>query len=191
MYLLEMGFSVRGTSRTDAKGQWMKDMYRDRGHDKFDYVIVSDLLNVSATPHHTLLRRRTTHSTKLFATSSKYPLHLEADISAIIHTASPFHWDVEKPADFIDSAVAGTEWVLRAASKEPKVQRIVITSSYASIVENREPGTTVFTEADWNQQSIDEVDAKGADAWRMHWYRASKTLAERAAWKYIEDEKPS
>lgn len=24
----------------------------------------------------------------------------------------------------------------------------------------------------------------------MHWYRASKTLAERAAWKYVEENKP-
>lgn len=71
------------------------------------------------------------------------------------------------------------------------MQRIIITSSYASILENREPGSTTFTESDWNQQSIDEVNEKGVDSWRMHWYRASKTLAERAAWKYVEDQKPS
>jgi hypothetical protein len=32
---------------------------------------------------------------------------------------------------------------------------------------------------------------KGVDAWRMHWYRASKTLAERAAWDYMEKNKPT
>lgn len=47
LYLLEQGFAVRGTTRNDAKGQWMKHMYHDRGFDKFDYVVVSDLLNVS------------------------------------------------------------------------------------------------------------------------------------------------
>lgn len=52
--------------------------------------------------------------------------------SAIIHTASPFHWNVEKPDDFIKPAVAGTVSMLRAAASEPKVQRLVITSSYAS-----------------------------------------------------------
>lgn len=48
-----------------------------------------------------------------------------------------------------------------------------------------------FTEEDWNQVSIDEVEKKGTEAWRMHWYRASKTLAERAAWKFVEENKPS
>lgn len=47
LYLLEMGFAVRGTTRNEAKGAWMKQMYRDRGYDKFDFVVVSDLLNVS------------------------------------------------------------------------------------------------------------------------------------------------
>ena len=55
------------------------------------------------------------------------------------------------------------------------------------ILENREPGTATFTEADWNQQSIDAVNEEGVDAWRMHWYRASKTLAEREAWDYVKD----
>jgi nucleoside-diphosphate-sugar epimerase len=49
-----------------------------------------------------------------------------------MHTASPFHWNVENPDDFIKPAVAGTKSLLAAAAKEPKVQRVVITSSYAS-----------------------------------------------------------
>jgi nucleoside-diphosphate-sugar epimerase len=39
---------------------------------------------------------------------------------------------VEKPDDFIKPAVAGTVSAMKAASKEPKVKRVVITSSYAS-----------------------------------------------------------
>lgn len=48
LFLLEQGYRVRGTTRNARKGQWMKDMYRDRGHDGFDYVIVSDLENPNA-----------------------------------------------------------------------------------------------------------------------------------------------
>lgn len=59
------------------------------------------------------------------------------------------------------------------------------------ILENKDPGTVTFTEADWNQQSIDAVEKEGVEAWRMHWYRASKTLAERAAWSYMKEQKPS
>jgi hypothetical protein len=61
----------------------------------------------------------------------------------------------------------------------------------SSILENRDPGTATFTESDWNQQSIDDVNENGVDSWRMHWYRASKTLAERAAWDFMEAEAPS
>lgn len=49
LYLLEQGYSIRGTTRNAKKGQWMKDMYKERGFDKFDFVIVSDLENVSNT----------------------------------------------------------------------------------------------------------------------------------------------
>ena len=55
----------------------------------------------------------------------------QADSSSIIHTASPFHWNVTKPEDFIVPAVAGTRSILQAASKEG-VGRLVLTSSYAS-----------------------------------------------------------
>lgn len=46
LYLLEQGFAVRGTTRNAAKGEWMKRMYQARGLEQFDYVVVSDLLNV-------------------------------------------------------------------------------------------------------------------------------------------------
>lgn len=59
-----------------------------------------------------------------------------------------------------------------------------------SVLEPVEPVHT-FTEEDWNQVSIDEVEKKGTEAWRMHWYRASKTLAERAAWDFMKQNNPS
>lgn len=59
-----------------------------------------------------------------------------------------------------------------------------------SVLEPVEPVHT-FAEEDWNQVSIDEVEKKGTEAWRMHWYRASKTLAERAAWDFMKEHNPS
>lgn len=47
LQLLEKGYTVRGTARSTAKGQWMKDMYAKRGLDKFECVVVEDLENVS------------------------------------------------------------------------------------------------------------------------------------------------
>lgn len=48
-----------------------------------------------------------------------------------------------------------------------------------------------YTEADWNVDSIPHVEEKGVEADGMHSYLASKTLAEKALWSFIEDEKPS
>lgn len=61
-------------------------------------------------------------------------------VDGIAHTASPFHFRVEDPhTDLINPAVKGTKGLLNSALLEPKVQRVVITSSFASIVNPYEP----------------------------------------------------
>ena len=45
----------------------------------------------------------------------------------------------------------------------------------------------IFTENDWNEASIQEVETLGTAAASGSMYRASKTLAERAAWKFVEN----
>jgi len=43
-----------------------------------------------------------------------------------------------------------------------------------------------YTEKDWNQDSVREVDERGKEADGGEMYRASKTLAEKALWsEYI------
>lgn len=45
---------------------------------------------------------------------------------AVIHTASPFHFNIEGPKDFLDPAVKGTAGLLNAIEKgAPKVKRVV------------------------------------------------------------------
>lgn len=125
--------------------------------------------------------------------------------------ASPFHFNVEDPhRDLINPAVKGTENLLRSAAKEAGIKRVVITSSFAAIVNPFDP-VFVFTEETWNEYSPKQVEEKGKDVdparklYPVRWhlgstpslisscaeaYRASKTLAERAAWDFIEKEKP-
>ena len=65
---------------------------------------------------------------------------------------------------------------------------MVITSSFASIIDaakGKWPGK-VYSEADWNP-----ITREGALADPVTGYRASKTLAERAAWQFVDDEKPN
>lgn len=44
-----------------------------------------------------------------------------------------------------------------------------------------------FDEKDWNTYSIEQVEKLGNKVDGGQAYRASKTLAERAAWKFIEE----
>jgi nucleoside-diphosphate-sugar epimerase len=83
--------------------------------------------------------------------------------------------------------VAGTNSILVGALKyaNDTVKRIVVTSSCASVL-TPDTKPRIFSEVDWNEHSIKEVETKGRDAAKPEMYRASKTLAERAAWKFME-----
>lgn len=68
----------------------------------------------------------------------------------------------------------------------PTIKRIVVTSSVASIVNPTDVPFT-FSENDWNTYSVQFVEKDGAKAAGVHIYRASKTLAEQAVWKFMKD----
>ena len=110
-------------------------------------------------------------------------------VDAIQHTASPFHLNGSHPDDLIVPALEGTRTILNSTLKYgADVKRFVLTASTASIEEPSE-GIRVFTEEDWNEMSVREVEQKGVESTATHWYRASKTLAERKAWEFVEEHK--
>ncbi|KAF8506198.1 hypothetical protein BU17DRAFT_57840 [Hysterangium stoloniferum] len=43
-----------------------------------------------------------------------------------------------------------------------------------------------ISKVNWNQFSVDEIKQKGSAANPVHWYYASKVLAERAVWDFVE-----
>lgn len=101
-----------------------------------------------------------------------------ADCSYVLHVASPFPPKAPKHEDeLIIPAREGTLRVLRAAKRVGTVKRIVLTSSVAAVGYGHSDVSRPFTEEDWSN-----VDA-GIPA-----YPKSKTLAERAAWNFIEQE---
>ncbi len=59
-----------------------------------------------------------------------------------------------------------------------------MTSSFAAILDEAKLSDpqTIFTEESWNPVTIDEIHRSAATA-----YRASKTLAEKAAWDFVAD----
>lgn len=96
------------------------------------------------------------------------------DCESVLHVASPFPLFEPKYEDeLILPAVQGTLRVLRAAHNA-NIKRVVIVSSVAAVSAGRNGENRTFNENDW---SIIENNI-GA-------YSKSKTLAERAAWDFI------
>ncbi|MDO6432692.1 aldehyde reductase [Flavitalea sp. BT771] len=94
----------------------------------------------------------------------------------VIHTASPTPNFIAKHEDeYIVPAVNGVMHVLRAA-KAAGVERVVLTSAFGAIcygTDRKRP----YTEEDWTDLSKD-IPA----------YQRSKTMAEKAAWEYVNGE---
>lgn len=95
---------------------------------------------------------------------------------AVLHVASPLPRTPPKHED--DLIVPAREGVLRVLgfSSELGVRRVVMTSSVAAVLYGHErDGSKVYDESSWS------IPEKTAGA-----YEKSKTLAERAAWEFME-----
>ena len=94
--------------------------------------------------------------------------------------------------DLLNPAINGTTSVLTSIHQHaPNIKRVVITSSFASIVDmdkNPRPGYT-YTEKDWNPVTYATAADPSTDG--AVTYLASKTLAEKAAWDFVEKNKPN
>ncbi|CCL99694.1 uncharacterized protein FIBRA_01715 [Fibroporia radiculosa] len=162
--LLEKGYSVRGTVRSESKTEHLRNTFASYG-DKLEFAVVEDITKEGA-----------------FDDAVK-------GVDAIEHTASPVYATAGDPEEMIRPAVVGTTGILKSALQHgTSIKRIVYTSSCATIITVQDTPRE-FSEADWNEKSIDEARVKGRDAAPTHKYYASKTLAERAAWEFVERNK--
>ncbi|KAF9064341.1 hypothetical protein BDP27DRAFT_1384769 [Rhodocollybia butyracea] len=161
--LLEKGYTVRGTVRSEEKAVHLNKTFAHY-KEKYETVVVEDIIKEGAFDEAVI------------------------GIDGIAHTASPFHLKADDPAEIIGPAVNGTLSILKSALNIRSVRRIVVTSSTAAI-NSILPERKVFTELDWNEQAIEEVQQKGKNASQVSKYRASKTLAEKAAWEFYNTNK--
>lgn len=185
------------TVRSEDKAQKIRDDYKDLAAGRLTVAIVPDIAREDA-----------------FDEVVKSP-----GLEAVLHTASPFHFNFSnvcplprKPLcccppflltrallltaatadpkkDLIDPAVIGTTAILQALHRSaPGVKRVVITSSFASIIDAARvtDPTKIFTERDWNPVTEADMTQSKATA-----YRASKKLAERAAWDFVAAAAPA
>jgi len=167
--LLNRGYSVVTTVRSQEKADKIAEAHSKFGKDKLDFAIVEDIAQEGAFEK---------------AVVSDPPFE------AVIHTASPFHFkvtDVQK--QLLDPAIIGTTGILKSVKKHaPSVKRVVITSSFAAIVNHYNPPNLghTYTESDWDPVTLEDALKTPAGG-----YRASKTFAEKAAWDFIEKQKPN
>ena len=99
--------------------------------------------------------------------------------SFVHHVASPFPSELPKNEnDIIRPARDGALRVLRA-SRDSGVKRVILTSSFAAIGYGHPPRKEPFMEKDWSN-----LESKTG----LNSYQRSKTVAEKAAWEFMEKE---
>jgi dihydroflavonol-4-reductase len=102
-------------------------------------------------------------------------------VDVLVHTASPL--PIAQPDnedELIRPAVDGTLRALRAAHTNG-VNRVILTSSAFAIAWGLPPRPNgSFNEDDWSDSNSPTISP----------YAKSKTLAERAAWEFVENESP-
>lgn len=161
--LIEKGYDVVGTLRTEDKGK----LWKSRFPKNFEYVVVSDFLKDDAFDD---------------------VVKNNDDAEVFLHMASPVIFNAkDRKRDVIDPAIKGTTNALKSAKEFGKnIKHFVYTSSTAAVYNttNFVPGS-ILNEGLWSDVTLED----GAENDRLA-YGASKTFAERAAWEFVEQKKP-
>ncbi|UKZ61633.1 uncharacterized protein TrAtP1_002892 [Trichoderma atroviride] len=167
--LLERGYRVRGTVRDVEKAAWLvksvlKD-YADTG--RFEFCYIPDI-----------------------AATKAYDEAIQG-VSAIAHVASILSMDPD-PTKVIPATVAGVTSILNAAMKEPSVKSFVYTSSLGAATMLAPGNEAYVTKGTYNDFATKASLAPPPyEAGRgMLTYMASKVAAEKALWKFAEQQRP-
>lgn len=170
--LLQDGHKVIGTIRSQEKGARLAAAFPEAI--KSGQLVFETVSDVRSEAEFTALFKK------------------HQDIQYVLHTASPFHFNVEDPVkDMLEPALTGTLTVLKTAKEHaPKVEKFVITSSFAAMMNWNEVGddNAVVTEESWNPVTWEQAAEKGNVVLT---YLASKKFAEKAAWDFIKAESPA
>lgn len=164
--LLQQGYKVVGTVRSVAKGEKLAKLLNSPN---FSFEIVPDVEPVGAFDE----------------ALQKHP-----EVTIFLHTASPFYFNATNiEEELLKPAVNGTKNALAAIKNfGPQITNVVITSSYAAVAnpEIEADPTHVNNEESWNP-----ISWEGAKADGIVGYRGSKKFAEKAAWDFVAEEKPT
>lgn len=184
LQLLQKGYTVRGTSRSDQTPT------RLLANPAFKTIDAS-LLEHTTVPD--------------ISTPGAFDEAVR-DVHAIIHTASPLNFKLKTTDEFFGPAKGGVLSLLKSAhheslrlekAGESGIASFVLTSSIAAVVDRwRFPPVSMggsenhaYTEEDWNISGEKVArDSESGQFLAMVAYGASKAVAERAMWDYAEGE---
>ncbi|KAH6664416.1 hypothetical protein B0J14DRAFT_493555 [Halenospora varia] len=167
--LITAGHHVTGSVRTLAKGEQLLKTHPEwTGH--LDFVVVSEY----------------------DAPGTWDATFQEKDINYVVHTAAPL---LDNPAntdferDFLKPSVEGNRELLKSAVKYGKnLKAIAVTGSVNAMTTGQDIDERVFTSDSWLPLEI--KDAIAAQHPYIS-YCVSKAEAEKAIWKFVEEEKPA
>ncbi|VUC27688.1 unnamed protein product [Clonostachys rosea] len=167
--LLDTGYNVRGTVRSEAAEEKVRNAFPQHWGRQLEVVRVTDLTRPDS-----------------------YLQALDDKITAVVHAASPVHGAVEDNVrDMLEPAIQGATAILTAISQmqSSNCRRVVHMSSFSAMLDPAKglrSGYT-YTEKDWNPVSYDEAVTieNSSDL-----YLASKALSERAVWDWVKQQSP-
>ncbi|EWC47704.1 hypothetical protein DRE_02904 [Drechslerella stenobrocha 248] len=164
--VLEAGYNTRLTVRDEKQIDWLKQVFKPE--ERVSFVVVPDLLKSGAFDE------------------------VVKGVQYVIHTASPIPKpDLERPwkENYIDPAVKSTLEVLESALKEPKIKKVVITSSCISFcpMNRAELGDSRTVNETLGNPPIDENAEFGVPFFAYH---ASKVASDAATWSFHDTRNP-
>ncbi|RDX46686.1 NAD(P)-binding protein [Lentinus brumalis] len=167
--LLDNGFSVCGTVRSEVAAAYLRGLFKDFGA-RFKTAIVEDI-------------------TKEGAFDS-----LVQGVDAVIHTAGPVNSTAVEPDEVIKPTVDGVQSILRSAlMARSTLKRVVLMSSSSAVfmpASYDDPKMhEVWDDNTWSNNTVEAVRTLGRDAMGPYKYAAAKVLAERGAWELVQREK--
>ncbi|KAF3908970.1 Dihydroflavonol-4-reductase [Dactylellina cionopaga] len=170
VYLLDAGYKVRGTSRSQASAQPVIDALVSKGYSASDIEIyeVADITAPGA-----------------FDEAVK-------DVQVVTHLAAPVSMNFTDPEPVIRVAKESVVSILRSAKAHGNnLKTFVHMSSIVAIWDPTFQGKYTFSEKDWNDVAFQITQKLGKSSPGPIIYSASKAEAERDLWKFRDEEKPA
>lgn len=165
---LQHGYRVRATTRDASKHAWLTPFFSQRyGPGQFSLVSIPDMQAVEAFDAVT------------------------QGAAAVVHVATEMTFSPD-PHAVVPGTIAMVLSAMRSAAKHDSVKRFVLTSSsFAALLPQPNTPGTVTSET-WNDEAVEHAYRPPPyEAERVFSvYAASKTLAEKAAWEFMREEKP-